>query len=135
MDNHNSLVVNYPNQIGDCGRYELRDQRTYFSKFEGGASKIFEMALEHILCDGYDLMTYIAEANAIFDQHYHQRFAENSTSLQEYHNDQREFNRRIFDIYRFAKSSLGALGKNHGLSTVKRIAFNRTFDSGSFLLK
>ena len=135
MNNHNALVVNYPNQIGDCGRYELRDQRSYFSKFEDGASFIFELALFHILSDELDVTTFAADCGLIFDQHYHQRFAENSTSLPAYHADQREFNRRIFDIYRFAKSTLGVLGKNHGLSAVKRIATNRSFDSGSFLLK
>ena len=135
MDNHNALVVNYPNQIGDCGRYGLRDQRSYFSKFEGGASLIFQLALEHILCEELDITTFAADCSVIFDQHYFQRFEENSTSLFEYHADQREFNRRIFDIYRFAKSSLGVLGKNHGLSAVKRIANNRTFDTGSFLLR
>ena len=135
MNNHNALIVNYPNQVGDCGRYELHDQRSYFSKFACGASHIFELALEHILSDELDLMTYVADCNVIFDQHYIERFEENSTSLEEYHNDQREFNRRIFDVYRFAKSTLGAIGKDHGLSVVKRIAFNRNFDTGSFLLK
>lgn len=135
MHNHNSLVVNYPNQVGDCGRYELRDQRSYFSKFEGGASYIFELALEHILYDELDLLTYACDCNDIFDQHYNERFAENSTSLSSYHIDRREFNRRIFDMYRFARSTVGALGKDHKLSTVKRISTNNAFDTCSLLLR
>ena len=134
MINHNAIVVNYPNQVGDCGRYELRDQRMYFSKFNDGASKIFELALEHLLCDELDLLTYVSDCSVIFDHHYHERFEENTATFSEYHLDQREFHRRIFDIYRFAKTSVGVLGKDHGLSTVKRIAHNRSFDTGSFLL-
>lgn len=135
MINHNAIVVSYPNLVGDCGRYELRDQRLYFSKFNDGASKIFELALEHLLCNELDLLTYVGDCGVIFDHHYHERFEENTTTFDAYHRDQREFNRRIFDIYRFAKTSLGALGKDHRLSEVKRIAVNRTFDTGSFLLK
>ena len=132
---HDALVVNYPNLIGDCGRYGLRDQRTYFSKYEDGAIKIFELALDHLINDKLDLPMYADRCNEIFEQHYQIRFEENSISLTDYHLDQREFGRRIFDIYRFAKSTISVLGKNHGLSVVKRIATNRTFDSCSFLLK
>ena len=134
MNNHNALVVNYPNQIGDCGRYELRDQRSYFSKFEGGASLIFQLALEHILCDELDITTFAADCGVIFDQHYFQRFEENSTSLPAYHADQREFNRRIFDIYRFAKTALHGLGDNHNLSKVRMLSRNKRFDAASFIL-
>jgi hypothetical protein len=136
MTNHNNaIVVSYPNLIGDCGRYGLRDQRTYFSKYEDGAIKIFELALDHLINDKLDLLMYADCCHEIFEQYYQTRFDENSISLSDYHIDQREFGRRIFDVYRFAKSSLSVLGKDHGLSTVKRLVTNRAFDTGSFLLK
>lgn len=131
--NCNAIVVAYPNQIGNYGRYELSDQRLYFSKFYCGASGIFELALHNAISGS--LLEYIESCNDILDQYYEIRFEENTTSIDLYHDDHREFNRRIFDIYRYAKTSLGALGENLGFSMVKRIATNRRFDSGTFLLK
>lgn len=131
--NTNALVVRYPNLVGDCGRYELRDQRTYFSKFQGGASYIFELALYNLVCG--DLQQYELWCNDIFDNYYLVLFEENTTTREAYHDDRREFNRRIFDIYRFAKSSLSSVGQNLGFSSVTKLAFNRTFDTSSFLVK
>lgn len=132
-NNQFAIVVNYPNQVGDHGRYELRDQREYFNKFDGGADYIFELALQNVI-DG-DLLAYTEQCAAIFDRHYQIRFEENTMNFALYQHDRREFNRRIFDIYRYAKSSLGCLGENLGFSMVKRIATNRIFDSTSYLLK
>lgn len=131
--NNYAIVVGYPNQIGDCGRYELGDQRMYFSKFDGGASLIFELALCNAVSG--DLIAYTEQCNELLDNYYQSRFEENTVSIEQYQHDRREFNRRIFDIYRYAKSSLSSLGENLGFSTVKRIATNRKFDSSKFLLK
>jgi hypothetical protein len=131
--NNNAVIVSYPNQAGDPGRYDLRDQRAYFSQFEGGASYVFELALENAICG--DLLDFNAACNEYFDNQYTHCFEDNSITLEEYHTVKKEFNRRIFDVYRFAKTSLNRLGENPGFSMVKRISTNRKFDSGSFLLK
>lgn len=131
-EHRNAIVVNYPNQVGDTGRYALSDQRDYFSKFYCGSSFIFELALSHAL-DG-DLLSFQTACGEIFDQHYHVRFDENTANLIEYTADRREFYRRTFDLYRYAKTSLNALGKNHGFTTVRRLSTNHRFDTGSFLL-
>lgn len=143
-----SIVVNYPNTVGISGRYTLRDQRTYFSKFEGGASYVFELALRNVV-DG-DLLNYTDQCgslfekkyinysdkcNEIFDTLYQVLFEENTTVLDEYHTERREFSRRIFDIYRFAKTGLGVLGDDLPFSSVKKLTYDKQFDSGSFLLK
>lgn len=132
--NNNAIVVNYPNQVGDYGRYPLRDQREYFSKFEGGASYIFELALRNVV-DGSGVVTFADQCSEVLERYYDFCFAVNAVTMQQYHEDRREFQRRIFDIYRYAKSSLGVLGEDLGFSLVRRIATNRNFDSSSFLLK
>lgn len=133
MQNNNAIVVSYPNQIGDCGRYELRDQRTYFSKFEGGSSYFFELALNTVLT--HDLPQYCEWCNEAFDVHYVQQFEENTTNLEVYNDDRRNFNRRCFDLYRFAKSSLSSIDPELGFSSITRIATNHKFDSSSFLVR
>jgi hypothetical protein len=145
---NNAIVVNYPNQRGDAGRYPLFDQRDYFKKFEGGSNHIFELALNNVV--GGDLLAYTDSCNEIydsyyrayevqcsevFDNHYFPQFQDNTVNLKHYHDDRREFNRRIFDVYRYAKTSLAVLGENTGFSMVRRLSTNPQFDSGSFLLK
>lgn len=144
LDN-NAVVVSYPNQAGDPGRYDLRDQRSYFEQFDGGASRVFQLALEntihgdllefHETCNEYFDSQFSTVCNETFDNQYGLCLEDNSLTLAQYHIAKKEFNRRIFDVYRFAKTSLARLGENPGFSTVRRIATNRTFDSGSFLLK
>jgi hypothetical protein len=129
----NAIVVNYPNPIGDAGRYSLRDQRDFFSRFDGGASAVFGVALENVL-DG-DMLHFFEQIDNVFESYYQMRLDENTATMEMYQADKREFYRRTFDVYRFAKTSLKRLGENAGLSEVKRIAANCKFDSGSFLLK
>jgi hypothetical protein len=145
---NNALVVNYPNQRGDAGRYPLFDQRNYFRKFDGGSNSIFELALQNVVHG--DLLAYTeqcseiynsyykayeAQCGEVFDNHYFPQFQDNTVDMTRYHDDRREFNRRIFDVYRYAKSSLAVLGENTGFSMVRRLSTNPKFDSGSFLLK
>lgn len=133
MINNNALVVGYPNQIGDSGRYTLADQRTYFSKFQCGSNHIFELALQHVVCG--DLLDFNDQCDMIFDSHYQLLIEENTTDLKKYQNDRREFFRRTFDIYRYAKTSLQYLGEELGFTKVKRLTYNSQFDSGTFLLR
>lgn len=148
VETSNAIVVNYPNQRGDVGRYSLIDQRNYFSKFEGGSYRIFELALFNVVhgdllayteqCDQiYDTYykEYVSQCSEIFDNHYFPRFEDNTVSMTLYHDDRREFHRRIFDLYRYAKSSVAVLGDNPGFSHVNRLYINSEFDSGSFILK
>jgi hypothetical protein len=133
IQNNNAVIVSYPNQVGDPGRYELRDQRKYFSQFDGGASLVFQLALENAV-DG-DLLAFNELCNEYFDNQYSNYLDDNSMTLDVYHIEKKEFNRRIFDIYRYAKTSLATLGDDPGFSTVKRVVINHKFDTGSFLLK
>ena len=128
-----AIVVSYPNQIGDVGRYDLRDQRTYFSQFDGGAQYIFQLALENII-DG-DLLAFHQQCLEYRDNHYHEDLQYNMVDLAEYHRNKREFQRRIFDIYRFAKTSLKSLGDETDFSRVSRLSTNHVFDTGSFIIK
>lgn len=143
-----SMVIGYPNQVGDIGRYELRDQRSYFSKFEGGACYMFELALNNIV-DG-DLLNYADQCSGLFTKHYNYYsdqcyelfdshcqvlFDENTLSAATFHADRREFNRRIFDIYRYAKSSVAATVPDKPFISVKKISTNHKYDSGLFLIK
>lgn len=145
--NNNAIVVNYPNSRGDFGRYDLCDQREYFTKFEGGVTRIFELALQNTV-DG-DLLEFSSECNKIFDakqnyenqcfevfdNYYLQQPFDGGVSAQLYSDDRREFQRRIFDIYRYAKTSLACLGDNCGFSMVQRLKANPKFETCSFLLK
>lgn len=131
LDN-NAIVVNFPNYIGDEGRYDLRDQRAYFSQFDGGVSYVFQLALEHVI-DG-DLLSFHKQCEEYRDNHYHELFQYGQVNLAHYYRDRKEFQRRIFDIYRYAKTSLAALG-NVNLLDVKRLSTNRNFDTASFLVK
>lgn len=133
MAAHNAIVVNYPNQVGDAGRYTLRDQRDFFSRFEGGARTLFGIALQNVL--GGDLLHFQEQVGEVFESYYQSRLDENTATMSMYQQDQREFYRRTFDIYRFAKTSLTCLGENPGFCQVKQLASNQRFDSGSFLLK
>ncbi|BAW18984.1 hypothetical protein [Ralstonia phage RP12] len=144
MTANNAIVVGYPNQIGSSGRYELPDQRTYFSKFNelsGGSSQIFELALQHVL--DHDLVDYFDQCVEIFDSYYQILFDENTIDLEKYQIDRREFFRRTFDIYRYAKTSLIHLVPkkdnqdfvDYPFSHVKRLSSNCQFDSGTFLLR
>lgn len=148
MNTSKSIVVNYPNTRGDSGRYALFDQRDYFRKFEGGSSSIFEIALNNVVSG--DLLAYTeqcgeiydsyyrvyeTQCSEVFDNYYLPLFQNNAMDMQRYHDDRREFNRRIFDVYRYAKTSLAVLGENTGFSMVRRLSTNPQFDSGSFLLK
>lgn len=130
--NSNALVVCYPNQIGECGRYTLRDQRSYFKKFDICSSSFFEMAIAEVI-DG-DLLSYFGKCDAVFEQHYQRLFDENTTSITAYHVDKREFNRRVFDIYRYARSSLRCLGSATVFTKVAALKRNSLFDSASFVL-
>lgn len=145
---NNAIVVNYPNQRGDVGRYPLVDQRDYFRKFDCGSNAIFELALHNVVngdllayteqcTEIYDAhyRAYEAQCSEIFDNHYFPQFQDNTVVMESYHDDRREFNRRIFDVYRYAKTSLAVLGENTGFSMVRRLSTNPKFDSGSFLLK
>jgi hypothetical protein len=144
----NTIVVNYPNQRGDVGRYSLIDQRNYFSKFEGGSYRIFELALFNVVhgdllayteqCEEiYDTYykAYELQCSEIFDNLYLPSFEDNSIIMASYHNDRREFHRRIFDVYRYAKSSLAVLGPDPGFSHVTRLTLDHNLDSGSFILR
>lgn len=143
----NTIVVNYPNQRGDVGRYSLTDQRNYFSKFEGGSYRIFELALFNVVhgdlasyaeqCEEiYDAyQDYKNQCSEIFDNHYDLRLQDNTFDMAAYHDDRREFQRRIVDIYRYAKTSLAVLGNNPGFTHVNRLSLNQRFDSGSFILR
>lgn len=128
-----SIVVGYPNQVGDAGRYTLRDQRDYFSKFDGGASRTFGMALSNVVAG--DLLNYTEHCNEVFDNHYQVFFDENTARMDDYNAERREFNRRIFDIYRFAKTSVGVLGTDLPFTKVKQLTHNQSFDTGMFLLR
>jgi hypothetical protein len=131
--NNNAVIVSYPNQAGDPGRYDLRDQRAYFTQFDGGSSYVFELALENALSG--DLLDFNEACNTYFDNQCILLFADNSITLDDYHKLRKEFNRRIFDIYRYAKTSLARLGDEPGFSKVVKLSANPKFDSGSFLLK
>ncbi len=143
-----SMVIGFPNQVGDIGRYELRDQRSYFSKFDGGSCHVFELALNNIV-DG-DLLNYADQCSDLFIKHYRYysdqctelfdncyqvMFDENTVDQKTFQLDKREFNRRIFDIYRFAKSSVAATIPVKPFTSVKKISTNPKYDSGRFLIK
>lgn len=147
VSNDTAIVVNYPNTRGDHGRYTLSDQRDYFSKFEGGSNRIFELALHNVVygdllayteqCDQiFDTYkVYQNQCSEIFDNHYLPQFEDNTVMMDRYHDDRREFHRRIFDVYRYAKTSLAVLGENTVFHSVKRIQTNPQLDTGSFLLQ
>jgi hypothetical protein len=127
------LLVRYPNQIGNCGRYTLNDQREYFSRFEGGAIRFFGVALQHALTG--DLLSFQEECAEIFETYYQPQFADNTASIAMYHDEQREFFRRTFDLYRYAKTSIGHLGDELPFIHVRPLDFNHRFDTGAFLLR
>lgn len=126
------IVIGFPNTVGDPGRYDLRDQRTYFHQFDGGASYVFQLALENVL--GGDLLAYNEQCNEYMDGHYHELFFDNSMTLVNYHKNKKEFNRRILDIYRYAKTSMSVLGK-HDFTEVRRFYTDKILDSSLFIIK
>lgn len=142
------MIVSYPNTLGQSVRYSLQNHREYFRKFSGGSMGIFQLALENVL-DG-DLVSFAEQCNLkristygeykdkcepIFDNCYGSQLDENTISVDQYVTEYREFNRRIFDIYRYAKTSVSHLGiPKTGLS-VKKIHESPKFDSGAFLIK
>lgn len=143
-----AMIVNYPNTRGEPGRYSLDDQRDYFNKFEGGSCHIFQLALANALSG--DLLKYSSECTVlfdcyyqnyttacleIFDNHYDLAWNENTVTPQLYSEDQKEFNRRIFDLYRYAKTSVAAIVPDKDCFTVSKIAGNPQFDSGVFLIR
>ncbi len=135
----NAIVVGYPNTRGDVGRYSLADQRDYFGRFYCGSSHIFELALNHAL--GGDLLSFQDQCSSIFENHFQVLLDENTIALEEnslglpsYQSERREFYRRTFDLYRYAKTSLAVLGKELPFTHVKRLSSNHRFDSGTFLL-
>lgn len=128
-----SIVVNYPNSFGDTGRYELKDQRAYFKQFDYGVSHLFYIALRNTLSG--DLLSYSDECNEYFDIHYDALFSNNAISLEQYQENRKEFNRRIFDIYRYARTSLKTLGEDLPYSHVDMLSYDDTYHTASFILK
>ena len=142
------MIVSYPNTIGQSVRYSLIEHRDYFRKFSGGSLGIFQLALENVLdgdlvsfaeqCDLKRTGTYSAykdKCEPIFDNCFGDRLDDNTISINQYVIESREFSRRIFDIYRYAKTSVAHLGiPKTGLS-VKKIQESPKFDSGAFLIK
>lgn len=143
-----AMIVNYPNTRGESGRYPLADQRNYFSKFEGGSCRIFQLALANALSG--NLLKYSAECTIIFDCYYNQyttacleifdnhydvRWNENTVTPLMYSEDIKEFNRRILELYRYAKSSVSAIVPDKDVFDVTKISGNPQFDSGVFLIK
>lgn len=132
MSTETAVVVSYPNHAGDSGRYELADQRSYFSRFTIGSNFMFELALKHVISG--DLLSFHEECEEIFESSFQVMLSENTMRMDNYHDVRREFQRRTFDLYRYAKSSLHKLGENPGFTSVKRLSTNHRFDSGKFLL-
>lgn len=130
--NNQAVVISYPNQVGDAGRYTLIDQRNYFSRFNGGARHFFCMALEAIIHGS--LAEYEKDCQLLFDAYYDALINENTASVKSYPDDRTEFARRIFDIYRYAKTSIDALGPATSFDKVRQLSLNRRFDTGSFIL-
>lgn len=142
------MIVSYPNTLGQSVRYSLQDHREYFRKFSGGSMSIFQLALENVL-DG-DLLSFAEQCDLkrtstygvykekcepIFDNCYGGQLDENTISINQYVTESREFGRRIFDLYRYAKTSVAHLGiPKTGLS-VKKIHELPEFDSGAFVIK
>lgn len=139
-----SMLIRYPNNIGDSGRYTLTDQREYFSKFPGGSCRFFQLALENVLCG--DLLEYVnqctnlydlykEQCDGIFDTVYAPLVADNTFNEQDYLDESREYSRRIFDIYRYAKSSVAPVGIDRDINTVQLVLSNPRFDTGAFLIR
>lgn len=133
MSNRNTVVVSYPNTVGDAGPYTVVDQREYFSRFDGGARQVFELALSN--CVDGDIVSFQAKCNEIFENYYAPQFLDNTANLNTYNVDQKEFYRRTINVYRYAKTSLARLSPQFKFNTVVRLKDNQKFDSGSFLLK
>lgn len=142
------MIVSYPNNLGQSGRYSLIDHRDYFRKFSGGSLGIFHLALTNVLdgdlinyveqCDikrSLSYMTFTDNCDPIFDNTFGNSVEDNTMSINQFANEAREFNRRIFDIYRYAKTSVAHLGIPKSGLSVKKIHESPKFDSGAFLIK
>lgn len=127
-----TIVINYPNTVGVMRRYDLKDQRAYFTQFDIGVYDVFRLSLENIIAG--DLLNYSKTCNAIFDNHCKLMFRDNTIKLNDYNTNKKEFNRRIFDVYRYAYSSLETLGKTP-FTQVVPLSQNTQLDIGSFVLR
>ena len=71
----------------------------------------------------------------VFEHHYAPQFEDNTVKIGTYLADAREYQRRVFDIYRYAKTSLQPLGEDLPFKTVRKFSTNKEFDTGTFLLR
>lgn len=103
------LLLTYPSSTGDYGRYTNEDQREYFKKYPGGVTDIVRMAVYHRLQG--DILSFYDEASLVFNSAI-TPIGELITQ-EHYAQEQREFRRRCFDIWRFITTVMVNVDTNH----------------------